>query len=145
MTFNYENHVPSRAEIVIGMAADAIRRWCDHRELTKFVEANPREAGRLARDLGLETTTLMKIAARSSGPPVLLNRRLKLLGFDPKQLKDREPAAVRDLERCCALCGSRTRCARDLATRPESTAWKDYCPNQHTLTALMPLQGAAAH
>jgi hypothetical protein len=29
MTYSYENHVPSRAEIVIGMAADAIRRWRD--------------------------------------------------------------------------------------------------------------------
>ena len=32
MTYAYENHVPSRAEIVIGMAADAIRRWRDRRE-----------------------------------------------------------------------------------------------------------------
>ena len=32
MTYSYENHVPSRAEIVIGMAADAIRRWRDRRE-----------------------------------------------------------------------------------------------------------------
>ena len=32
MTYSYENHVPSRAEIVIGMASDAIRRWRDRRE-----------------------------------------------------------------------------------------------------------------
>ena len=32
MIYAYENHVPSRAEIVIGMAADAIRRWRDRRE-----------------------------------------------------------------------------------------------------------------
>ena len=50
MTYSYENHVPSRAEIVIGMAADAIRRWRDRRELAKFVQGSPGEADRVARD-----------------------------------------------------------------------------------------------
>ena len=128
--FTYEKHVPSRAEIVIGMAADAIRRWCNSRELAKFVHGSPGEAGRVARDLNLDTATLMQITARSSGPPVLLNRRLALLGIDPEQLRRREPAAAQDLARCCALCGSKARCARDLASKPSSARWKDYCPNE---------------
>ena len=44
MTYAYENHVPSRAEIVIGMAADAIRRWRDRRE-EKLVAVPPVMAG----------------------------------------------------------------------------------------------------
>ena len=128
--FTYENHVPSRAEIVIGMAADAIRRWCDHRELAKFVQGSPDEADRVARDLNLDTATLVKIAARSSGPPVLLNRRLALLGIDPEQLRRREPAAAQDLARCCALCGSKARCARDLASKPASSHWKRLLPQR---------------
>ena len=99
MSYAYENHVPSRAEIVIGMAADAIRRWCDRRELANFVQDSPNEADRLARDLNLDMATLMKIAARSSGPPALLNHRLELLGIDPEQLRRREPAAAQDLAR----------------------------------------------
>ena len=42
MIYAYENHIPSRAEIVIGMAADAIRRW---REETRRVPAC--DSGRL--------------------------------------------------------------------------------------------------
>jgi hypothetical protein len=148
MAYAYEGHVPSRAEIVIGMAADAIRRWCDRRELAQFVQGCSSEADRVARDLNLDTSTLMKIAARSSsGPPVLLNRRLALLGIDPEQLRRREPAVAQDLARCCALCGSKARCARDFAGKSASDHWKDYCPNEPTLAALMPQKPglAAAH
>lgn len=147
MTYTYEKHVPSRAEIVIGMAADAIRHWCDRRELASFVRRNPGEAGRVARDLGMDIPTLVKIAGRSSGPPILLNRRLKLLGIDPEQLKRREPAVAQDLARCCTLCGSKARCSRDLTAKSESADWKNYCPNEPTLAALMPLHAghAAAH
>ena len=144
MSYSYENHVPSRAEIMIGMAADAIRRWSDRRELAKFVKNNPDEAGRMARDLNLDAATLIQIARCSSGPPVLLNRRLALLGIDPEQLRRREPAAAQDLARCCALCGSKARCARDLASKPASSQWKDYCPNEPTFAALKPLQPAPA-
>jgi hypothetical protein len=135
--FTDENHVSSRAATVIGIAADAIRRWRDHRELAKFVQGSPDEADRVARDLNLDTATLLQIAARSSGPPVFLNRRLALLGIDPEQLRRREPAATLDLARCCALCGSKARCARDLASKPASSHWKGYCPNEPTLAALM--------
>ena len=147
MTYSYENHVPSRAEIVIGMAADAIRRWRDRRELAKFVQGSPGEADRVARDLNLDRATLMQIAARGSGPPVLLNRRLALLGIDLEQLRRREPAAAQDLARCCTLCGSKARCARDLASKPESNRWKDYCSNEPKLAALLTLQPelAVAH
>ena len=144
MSYTYENHVPSRAEIVIGMAADAIRRWSDRRELAKFMKDNPDEAGRMARDLNLDAASLIQIAAHSNGPPVLLNRRLALLGIDSEQLRRREPAAAQDLARCCALCGSKARCARDLASKPASSQWKDYCPNEPTLAALKPLQPAPA-
>jgi len=142
--FSYENHIPSRAEIVIGMLADAIRRWCDRRELARFVGDSPGEAARVAHDLNLDTGTLMQIAARGSGAPVLLNRRLALLGIDPEQLRRREPAVAQDLARCCKLCGSKARCARDLARKQASSHWKHYCPNEPTLAALTPLEPALA-
>jgi hypothetical protein len=144
MSFTYEKHVPSRAEIVIAMLADAIRRRLDRRDLAKFVQGSPGEAARVARDLNVDTATLMKIAARSSGPPVLLNRRLRLLGLDPEDLKRRQPAVAQDLTRCCALCGSKTQCARDLGRKPETADWKNYCPNEPTLTALLLQAGPAA-
>ena len=136
MGYAYEHHIPSRAEIVIGMLADAIRRWSDRREFAQFMQKSPAEADRLARDLNIDKTTLLKVAGQGSGPPVLLNRRLRLLGIDPEQLRKREPAVAQDLARCCALCGSKSRCAKDMARDPGAVHWRSYCPNEPTLAAL---------
>jgi hypothetical protein len=143
MGYAYEHHIPSRAEIVVGMLADAIRRWSDRREFAKFMDKYPTEAGRLARDLNLDRATLLKVGSQGNGPPVLLNRRLRLLGIDPEQLRRREPAVAQDLARCCALCGSKSRCARDLARKPGSESWRTYCPNETTLEMLRPSFAAA--
>jgi hypothetical protein len=142
MGYAYEKHVPSRAEIVVGIAADAIRRWADRGEFVKFARDNPSEADRLAQDLSVDKATLLAVAGRSNGPPALLNRRLRVLGIDPKALQKREPAVARDLARCCALCNSQSRCARDLARQPDNASWQTYCPNEPTLTALRPSQAA---
>jgi hypothetical protein len=145
MGYVYERHIPSRAEIVIGMLADAIRRWSDRREFAGFMQKYPTEAGRLAHDLNIDQVTLLKVAGQGSGPPVLLNRRLRLLGIDPEQLRRSEPAVAQDLARCCALCGSKSRCARDMAREPKSESWRAYCLNEPTLEMLRPgLVGMAA-
>jgi hypothetical protein len=138
MGYTYERHVPSRAEVVVGMLADAIRRWSDRREFAQFMQKCPTEANRVARDLNIDQATLLKVASQGSGPPALLNRRLRLLGIDPEQLRRREPAVAQDLARCCALCGSKSRCARDLAREPSGGHWRTYCPNKSTLEMLQP-------
>ena len=136
MGYAYEHHIPSRAEIVVGMVADAIRRWCDRREFADFARDCPQEADRLARELNVDKASLMRIAGATNGPPVLLNRRLRLLGIDPEQLGRSEPAVAQDLARCCALCGSKARCAHDLAYRRAAADWRTYCPNVSTVDAL---------
>jgi hypothetical protein len=128
MTYAYENHVPSRAEIVIGMAADAIRRWRDRRELAKFVQGSPGEADRVARDLNLDRATLMHIAARGSGPPVLLNRRLALLGIDPEQLRRREPAARRTSRVAALFAAAKRGVPATSPANPKATAGKITAP-----------------
>jgi hypothetical protein len=140
--FTYERHIPSRAEIVVGRVAEAIRRWCDRCELAEFAQSSPDEVHRVARDLNMDAVTLMQVA--SLGPPSLLNRRLKVLGIDPQQLRRHEPAAAQDLARCCALCARKTQCASDLSSKPGSSDWKNYCPNEHTLAALTSPQGDTA-
>ena len=134
----YERHIPSRAEIVVGMAADAIRRWRDRWDFARFAQDCPSEADRLARDLNIDKADLRQLAGQGSGPPVLLNRRLRLLGIDPEQLHRAEPAVSQDLARCCALCGSKSRCAKDMAHDPGGADWPSYCLNEPTLTALGP-------
>ena len=137
MTFEYGKHVSSRAEIVVGMAADALRCWRDRREFARFVHDNPAEADRLARDLNIGTASLMKIAGQ--GPPVLLYRRLRALGIEPERLRRSEPRVVQDLARCCALCSCKVRCTRDLDRRPGDAIWRTYCLNKSTIEALQPL------
>jgi hypothetical protein len=138
MGYAYERHTPSRAEIVVGKLADAIRHWSDRRELAQFVQEYPGEAGRLAHDLNVDMTTLLQVAGQSSGPPVLLQHRLQLLGIDPEQIRKNEPAVAQDLARCCTLCSCKSRCAGDMASNPGSESWRTYCPNEMTLEALRP-------
>jgi hypothetical protein len=138
MGYAYERHIPSRAEIVVGMAADAIRRWRDRQQFARFAQNCPGEADRLARDLNIDKADLLQVAGQGSGPPVLLNRRLRLLGIDPEQLRRAEPAVSQDLARCCALCGSKSRCAKDMDRNPGGAGWRSYCPNEPTLAALGP-------
>jgi hypothetical protein len=138
MPYEYERHIPSRAEIVIGKAAAAWRRWCDGRVFARFVQNDPAEADRLAQDLNVDKASLMRIAGQGRGPPVLLNRRLRALGIYPERLRRSEPAVAQDLARCCALCGCKSRCARDLSRQPGSENWRTYCANEQTLAALAP-------
>lgn len=136
MTFEYDKHVPSRAEIVIGMAADVWRRWRDRCDFARFVENCPHEADRLARDLNVDKASLMTIVAQGREQPILLKRRLRALGIDPEQVRRTEPAVAQDMTRCCVLCGVKTRCAQDLARRPYSADWRSFCSNEQTLEAL---------
>lgn len=143
MSDTYERHVPSRAEIAVGVLADAIRRWLDRLDFARFVQSNPAEANRLASDLNIDQATLLEVVRKGRGSAALLFRRMRLLGIDPEQLRKREPAVVQDLSRCCSLCGSKPRCARDmareeLARQPQSEAWRTYCPNEPTLASLRP-------
>jgi hypothetical protein len=136
MAYRYETHIPSRAEIVVGLVGDFIRRFCDRSDFARFVRDCPDEARRLARDLQTDASSLMKVV--SNGSPKLLNRRLRSLGIDPAKLQAVEPAVSQDLARCCALCSSKPRCARDLARTPSGDDWRTYCPNEPTLNALGP-------
>ena len=69
MSYAYERHVPSRAEIVVGMAADAIRRWRDRCEFAPFVLDCPGEADRVTRDLNLDKATRSNWPDPSAGRP----------------------------------------------------------------------------
>ena len=136
MGYAYGRRAPFTAENLIGMMADAFRRWRSRCEFARFAQDNPSEVERMALDLNIDKAGLLAVAAQDSGTPNLL-RRLKSLGLDPDQIRKHEPAVARDLARCCALCSSKARCGRDLA-RLDSVNWRSYCPNESTLKALGP-------
>jgi hypothetical protein len=136
MTFSFEDRTPIRADIALGILTKAIRRWRARREVAGFVRNNPIEASRVARDLNLDIASLLKIAARD-GAPRLLDRRLALRQMTLKVLRHTHPAVAQDLERCGALCERKARCARDLDRNAGCADSTDYCPNEHTISALL--------
>jgi hypothetical protein len=76
----------------------------------------------------------------------LLRRRMLALGLDPYELALSDPALLRHLQRCCALCESREDCASDLARASAGQAWqgrddwRDYCENALALEMLIALR-----
>ncbi|MBX9843938.1 MAG: hypothetical protein K2Z80_19230 [Xanthobacteraceae bacterium] len=138
MSDTYQGRVPSRAETVVGMLGDAIRRWADRLAFTRFMQGDPAEANRLAQDLNIDKRTLLDVVRKGHGSAALLARRMGLLGIDAEAIRKREPAVVQDLSRCCSLCGSKPRCARDMVREPQGESWRTYCPNEPTLETLRP-------
>jgi hypothetical protein len=76
----------------------------------------------------------------------LLRRRMLALELDPYELALSDPALLRHLHRCCALCESREDCASDLACASTDQAWqgpgdwRDYCENALALEMLVALR-----
>ena len=91
----------------------------------------------LARDLSLSPRDLRAIAARWPDRGDLLRRRLTALGLDPELFSSAQSGALRDLERVCTLCGSKSRCERDVARNASGAEWRGYCLNVATLDALL--------
>ena len=76
----------------------------------------------------------------------LLRRRLLVLGLDADELALSDPALLRHLQACCAVCESRAACAADLARASTNEAWqgrddwRDYCENAPALEMLVALR-----
>jgi hypothetical protein len=131
------------SEIAASMHDSAVRvvadLWdrCRHRrELEDFALLCPDEAGRIARDLQMNTAGLVRLAGRGSGALDLLKSRAKQCGIDLDELERAHGDVERDLTRCCALCRNKARCGRDLRLRPQNLIWRTYCPNSETFTAV---------
>jgi hypothetical protein len=110
------------------------RSWNKRRaRLIEFDRADPVEMARVAGDLGTSVTELRSLVGRGAAAADLLPRRMRSLDLDPAKV---EPAVMRDLQRCCSKCLSKTLCAHELEDRPKGARWPDYCPNELTIGAL---------
>jgi hypothetical protein len=96
----------------------------------------------LARDVNLSPSDLHAVAARWPGHADLLRRRLAAQQLDPEGFAPARSAALRDLERVCALCGEQHRCRRGLDA--DADAWREYCPNAFTIDALQEREPAGS-
>ncbi|HWL73492.1 MAG TPA: DUF6455 family protein [Burkholderiaceae bacterium] len=114
--------------------ADLWKDWNERRaRLAEFDRADSIEMARVATDLGASVKELRSLVGRGAKAADLLARRMHSLKLDPSRV---EPAVMRDLQRCCANCLSKTLCAHELEDRPKEASWPKYCPNELTIGAL---------
>jgi len=98
---------------------------------------DPEVAAGVSRDLGTSPGELRVLAAKwPDSSAELLGRRLKALDLDPAEIARSQPAVARDLAVHCTLCTDKTPCRHDLDQNPGDPAWREYCVNSSTLTAL---------
>ena len=121
-------------------AAKALEWWSRAREswrrMHAFDQMSPSEVSRMAHDIGVSTRDLRKMALQPGGKAELLGRRLQALSLDPEDIKALSPLLLRDLERTCALCDEKERCASDMEVSINPPGWESYCPNSGTLRTL---------
>jgi hypothetical protein len=106
------------------------------RQLNKLNQLPLAELQRVAADMGLNVDEFMHVARQPDAASLLIDKRLAILNLDPEDIRKLSPLLLRDLERTCALCTEKGRCAHDLAEDPLSAAWVSYCPNSATLRSL---------
>jgi hypothetical protein len=124
-----------RSTNVVQFFADAWKNWYERRaRLVEFDNSDSAEMERIARDLGTSVSELRALAGCDKNAADLLRRRLNSLNLDPVTI---EPAVMRDLQRCCLQCGSKTLCVHELEDRPKEASWPTYCPNEQTIEALV--------
>ncbi len=94
------------------------------------------EIERMARDVGLSVGELRRMSKLKPNAADLLIDRMIALHLTPETVTKTNPAIMLDLQRLCSSCASKRRCQRDLARHPDDPVWRQYCPNEITLSAL---------
>jgi hypothetical protein len=129
----FEQQYPTVGPLLVALA-EWYRTWRSGPHAADLADCTPGDVERMARDIGLTATELRKLE-RSARKPLLLPRMLQALKIDAAELARSEPAAFRDLQRVCALCDSKRRCASELAAGDAAQTFESYCPNALTLKA----------
>jgi hypothetical protein len=105
---------------------DVVADWVKHRRthghnLDRLPDA---EVAKIAGDLGLSPADLRALD-RLADQPLQLPQMLEALHVDANALSRAQPLIVRDLERVCALCDAKKRCARELAAGDAAVTFED--------------------
>lgn len=121
--------------------ASTIGNWVRNRKLSRqdrrcFDQLSDFEVARMARDAGLSAHELRCIAQLSPDAAQLLSRRMGVLNVDVDSVSETDMNLMRDMQRLCSTCDVKRQCERDLIVRPDSPAWRQYCPNECTLMEL---------
>lgn len=140
--------IPRERSSMFNAVAGCWRNWKRSRSnIFDLKDCSADEITRIADYLGISPAELRCIASYSPDRANLLQRRMAALGLDWSDLARTDPGTWHDLERLCAACDSRGRCALDLAgdfANTGSVDWTSYCPNAATLGSLTTLCGRTA-
>jgi hypothetical protein len=125
-------------EMVVGAIADWINRYRDSVEASRDLQhCDPNEVMRMASDLGITPAELRELSEKGPRSAELLKRMLLALDVDPKAVARADPLVMRDLQRLCVTCDHKTRCAHELAQGSAAAHFHEFCPNAHTIDALL--------
>ena len=136
-----------RLEPILDAIASWVKRYRYAVGLRKELQqCGADEVARTARDLGISSRELVRIANRGPAAADLLPKLLRALGVDPAVLARQDHLAMRDLQRLCITCGAKRRCEHELAAGTAAQHYGSFCPNAYTLDVLFKAnseQGAA--
>ena len=126
---------------VLEMVLDAIAGWVKtfrHAAglRAELAHCDAEEVARTARDLGMSSRELVRLAGKGPQAADQLLALLSALGVDPKALSFDDPATMRDLQRLCVTCGHKGRCEHELAAGTATGSYHEFCPNAFTLDVL---------
>ncbi len=128
----------------------AVARWWHNWRNSKLREVEAlsgEDLDQIAKDIGVSVFELKTLMRHPEDDARLLHRRMAALHIDPGKISWLGGAVLKDMERACSLCESRTACLRDLARNPDGIAngaWHDYCPNAATLEAMAAVNASSA-
>jgi hypothetical protein len=113
-----------------------IRKWletwapnADAQELERCGD----DIRRIAADAGVDTDDLRRLISRGESAAALLPNLMEALDLDPAAV----PIDVlRDLQRVCSFCKTKSECTCELARGSAAVTYPDFCPNAQTLSAL---------
>jgi hypothetical protein len=109
--------------------------WKDRRDRRHDLDSLDRsDLEAIAKDVGVSVADLRELDR--SDTELLLPDMLAALDIDRKALANAQPILFRDLQRVCAMCGSKKRCAQALADGEAAATYERFCPNAMSLKAL---------
>ena len=130
------NH-PTLAPI-LGAIADWVKKYRYAAGLrNELAYCGPEEIANTARELGLSSRDLYRIARKGPNAADLLQKMLLALGVNPQTLASQDPLIMRDLQRLCIMCGQKKQCKHELAAGTAGKNFHEFCPNAFTLEALL--------
>jgi pyrroloquinoline quinone (PQQ) biosynthesis protein C len=125
-------------EPILGAIADWVKKYRYAAGLrNELAQCGPEEVAHTARELGLSSRDLYRMARKGPNAADLLQKMLLALGVSPQKLALEDPLIMRDLQRLCIMCGQKKQCRHELVAGTAGKNFRDFCPNAFTLEALL--------